>query len=176
MPAVASLIAFRPTSAPSTCSYPTRVTDGTQNWDEFCADALDQALAIILRAPFLLAQRSLPGMLEGGFGRILFVSTVAAFTGGVIGPHYVASKAGLHGLTHHLASRVASSGVTVNALAPALITDTGILPGGAEQLRRQVLIQRLGRPEEVADLALAVVRNAYITNQVISIDGGIHPR
>ena len=99
-----------------------------------------------------------------------------ALTGGIIGPHYAASKAGLHGLTHHLASRVASSGVTVNALAPALITDTGMLPGGAEQLRRQVPIQRLGRPDEVADLAVAVLRNAYITNQVISVDGGIHPR
>jgi 3-oxoacyl-[acyl-carrier protein] reductase len=51
-----------------------------------------------------------------------------------------------------------------------------MLPGGAEQLRRQVPIQRLGRLEEVADLALTVVRNAYITKQVISIDGGIHPR
>ena len=46
-----------------------------------------------------------------------------------MGPHYAASKAGLHGLTHYLASRTASSGVTVNAIAPALITDTGILPG-----------------------------------------------
>ena len=115
-------------------------------------------------------------MLERRFGRILFVSSVAAFTGGIIGPHYAASKAGLHGLTHNLASRVASSGVTGNALAPALITDPAMLPGGAEQLRRQVPIQRLGRLEEVADLALTVVRNAYITKQVISIDGGIHPR
>ena len=128
------------------------------------------------QSPVSAAQRSLPGMLEGGFGRILFVSSVAAFTGGVIGPRYAASKAGLHGLTHNLASRVASSGVTGNALAPALITDTGMLPGGAEQLRRKVPIQRLGRPEEVADLALAVVRNAYSTNQVISMDGGIQPR
>ena len=52
-------------------------------------------LAVNLRAPFLLAQRTLPGMRARGFGRILFVSSVAAFTGGIVGPHYAASKAGL---------------------------------------------------------------------------------
>jgi 3-oxoacyl-[acyl-carrier protein] reductase len=104
------------------------------------------------------------------------MSSVAAFTGGIVGPHYAASKSGLHGLTHSLASRFAPSGVTVNALAPALITNTGMLPGDPEQLRSRVPLGRLGRPEEVADLALSVLRNPYLTNQVISIDGGMHPR
>ena len=56
----------------------------------------------------------------------MFISSVAAFTGGIVGAHYAASKAGLHGLTHFLASRLAASGVTVNALAPALVIDTGM--------------------------------------------------
>jgi len=68
-----------------------------------------------------LAQEVLPGMIERKFGRILFISSVAAFTGGVVGAHYAASKAGLHGLMHHLAPRVAADGVTVNSLAPALV-------------------------------------------------------
>jgi 3-oxoacyl-[acyl-carrier protein] reductase len=55
-------------------------------------------LAGDVRGPFLLAQRTLPGMRERGFGRVLFMSSVAAFTGGIIGPHYAASKSGLHGL------------------------------------------------------------------------------
>jgi hypothetical protein len=55
-------------------------------------------------------------MLERKWGRLLFVSSVAAFTGGVVGAHYAASKAGLHGLMHHLAPRVAADGVTVNWL------------------------------------------------------------
>jgi 3-oxoacyl-[acyl-carrier protein] reductase len=148
----------------------------TQSWDRVSAAEFNRTLAVNLTSPFLLAQRALPGMQERGFGRVLFISTLAAFTGGIIGPHYAASKAGLQGLVHHLATRVASTGVTVNALAPALITDTGMLPGDAEQLRHQVPIGRLGRPDEVADLALAVLRNAYITNQVLSIDCGIHPR
>jgi 3-oxoacyl-[acyl-carrier protein] reductase len=101
---------------------------------------------------------------------------VAAFTGGIIGPHYAASKAGLHGLTHFLASRFASAGVTVNALAPALITQTGMLPGDPEELRHQIPLGRLGTPDEVADLSLAILRNGYLTNQVISLDGGRYPR
>ena len=95
-------------------------------------------------------------MRERGFGRILFISSVAAFTGGIVGPHYAASKAGLHGLTHFLASRLAASGITVNALAPALVDQTGMLPGNPAQLRRQVPVGRLGRPSEVADSAAAI--------------------
>jgi 3-oxoacyl-[acyl-carrier protein] reductase len=139
-------------------------------------EEFDETIAVNLRAPFLLAQRLVPAMAERGFGRVLFVSSVAAFTGGIVGPHYAASKAGLHGLTHSLAARFASSGVTVNAIAPALISETGMLPGDQEQLRRQVPVGRLGRPAEVADLTLAVLRNPYLTNQVISLDGGIYPR
>jgi 3-oxoacyl-[acyl-carrier protein] reductase len=120
----------------------------------------DEMLAVNLRAPFLLAQRAVPAMREQGFGRILFISSVVAFTGGIVGPHYAASNAGLHGLTHFLASRLAASGVTVNALAPALVAETGMLPGGPAQLRRQVPVGRLGQPSEVADLAAAILANA----------------
>jgi 3-oxoacyl-[acyl-carrier protein] reductase len=149
---------------------------GTKALGEVTADDFDAMLAVNLRAPFLLAQRTLPGMADRGFGRILFVSSVAAFTGGIVGPHYAASKAGLNGLTHFLASRYAPAGVTVNGLAPALVTETGMLPGDPAELRRRVPVGRLGRPEEVADLALAILRNAYLTNQVVSLDGGMYPR
>ena len=136
----------------------------------------DDHLAVNLTAPFLLARRVAPGMRERGFGRILFVSSVAAFTGGVVGPHYAASKAGLHGITHWLASRLAGDGVTVNAIAPALIEGTGMLPGGSDELRARIPVGRLGTPDEVADLALAILRNGYLTNQVFTLDGGIYSR
>ncbi|HUB42226.1 MAG TPA: SDR family NAD(P)-dependent oxidoreductase [Streptosporangiaceae bacterium] len=139
-------------------------------------EEFDETVAVNLRAPFLLAQRLVPSMAQRGFGRVLFMSSVAAFTGGIVGPHYAAAKAGLHGLTHSLAARFAAAGVTVNAIAPALITDTGMFPGDPEELRRQVPVGRLGRPAEVADLALAVLGNPYLTNQVISLDGGVYPR
>ena len=144
--------------------------------ESIAVEEFDETIAVNLRAPFLLAQRLVPPMAERGFGRVLFVSSVAAFTGGIVGPHYAASKAGLHGLTHSLAASFAGAGVTVNAIAPALISETGMLSGDQEQLRRQVPVGRLGRPAEVADLALAVLRNPYLTNQVISLDGGIYPR
>ena len=147
-----------------------------QEFEEVTVDDFNQTLAVNLRAPFLLAQRTLPGMRERGFGRVLFMSSIAAFTGGLVGPHYAASKAGLHGLTHFLATRMAPHGVTVNALAPALITDTGMFPGEPEELRARVPVGRLGRPDEVAELALAVLGNDYLTNQVVSLDGGMHPR
>jgi 3-oxoacyl-[acyl-carrier protein] reductase len=144
-------------------------------WEETTIEDFDEAYAVNLRAPFLLTQRALPSMIERGFGRILFMSSVAGRTGGVVGPHYASAKSGLHGLTHFLAGRLASSGVTVNALAPALIADTGMLPGDPEELVARIPVGRLGTPDEVADLTLAVLRNAYVTNQVISIDGGMHP-
>jgi 3-oxoacyl-[acyl-carrier protein] reductase len=146
-----------------------------QPLESIAVEDFDETISVNLRAPFLLAQRLVPGMAKRGFGRVLFISSVAAFTGGIVGPHYAAAKAGLHGLTHSLAGRYAKSGVTVNAIAPALITETGMLPGDEDELRRLVPVGRLGRPAEVADLALAVLRNPYLTNQVISVDGGIYP-
>ena len=98
----------------------------------------------------------------------MFISRVAAFTGGIVGPHYAASKAGLHGLTHFLAFRLAATGVTVNALAPALATETRMLPGDPAQLRGRCRPSRLGQPSQVADLAAAILANAYLTDQVIS--------
>ena len=115
-------------------------------------------------------------MRERGFGRILFTSSIAALTGGIVGPHYAASKSGLHGLTHYFASRVAGDGVTVNAIAPALIEDTAMLPGDPGDLASRIPVGRLGTPAEVADLVMAILRNGYVTNQVISIDGGLYPR
>jgi 3-oxoacyl-[acyl-carrier protein] reductase len=143
--------------------------------DEVDAAAFDESIAINLRAPFLLARRVLPGMLERGFGRILFTSSVAGFIGGAVSVDYASSKAGLHGLTHFIANRVARQGVTVNAIAPALIEDTAMFPGDPVELAARVPVGRLGKSSEVADLALAILRNGYITSQVVSVDGGIYP-
>jgi 3-oxoacyl-[acyl-carrier protein] reductase len=66
--------------------------------------------------------------------------------------------------------------VTVNVLAPALIADTLMLPGPAAEVARRVPVGRLGEPDEVADMAHAILANAYMTNQVVGLDGGIYPR
>jgi 3-oxoacyl-[acyl-carrier protein] reductase len=144
-------------------------------YEEVDGEQFDRTLAINLRAPYLLARAALAGMRERRFGRVLFVSSGAAFTGGIIGPHYAASKAGLHGLTHFLAARVAGDGVTVNAMAPGFI-ETAMLPGERDKLAARVPVGRIGSPDEVADLALAVLRNGYLTSHVLSLDGGMYPR
>ena len=140
------------------------------------ADLFDETLAVNLRAPFFITRRVLPGMRHRRWGRILYMTSVAGFTGGVVGPHYAASKAALHGLTHYLATRAAADGVTVNALAPALIAGTRMLPGPADEVARRIPVGRLGEPDEVADLAHAMLANAYLTNQVVGLDGGMYPR
>ena len=145
------------------------------SYEDIDASAFDETLAVNLRAPYLLAREILPGMRARKFGRILFTSSVAALTGGIVGPHYAASKAGLHGLAHFLAARAAPDGVTVDVIAPALIEETGMLPGDPADLSERVPVGRLGKPDEVADFAVAILRNGYITNQVMSVDGGIYP-
>jgi 3-oxoacyl-[acyl-carrier protein] reductase len=154
-------------------------TADVKGWQNIDLESWNTTLAINLTAPFLLAQQVLPAMVEKRFGRVLFVSSVAGLNGGVVGAHYAASKAGLHGLMHHLAPRVAADGVTVNALAPALIGDTGMFPvdpDSGASTPMPIPVGRAGRPAEVADMAIAMLRNGYLTNKVVTLDGGILPR
>src|SRR3954465_6647805 len=106
-------------------------------------------------------------MAARGFGRIVLLSSVAAYTGGIIGAHYAASKAGLHGLAHSLSQQAAGDGVTVNVVAPALIESDRrpAAPGARERLPASLPVGRLGTADEVADLIAAVVRNGFVTNQ-----------
>ncbi|GCE09789.1 SDR family NAD(P)-dependent oxidoreductase [Dictyobacter aurantiacus] len=135
----------------------------------------DTTMNINVRSAFLLSQRLVPGMRDRGWGRIVFVSSVAAFTGGIVGPHYATSKAALLGLTHSLASTLAQDGITVNAVAPALIEQTGMLPGVPAELIQRIPVGRLGTPTDVAEVILSLVDNSYITNQTLLIDGGMYP-
>jgi 3-oxoacyl-[acyl-carrier protein] reductase len=149
-----------------------------KGWESIDLASWNATLAVNLTAPFLLAQQVLPGMIERRFGRILFISSVAAFTGGVVGAHYAASKAGLHGLMHHLAPRVAADGVTVNCLAPALVGETKMFPADLETGTPPIPIPvgRIGRPDEMADMAMTMLRTGYLTDKVITVDGGLLPR
>ena len=150
-----------------------------QDFTQIRSEEWDRVMNVNLRAAFLLAQRTIPGMRERRYGRVVFVSSVAAFTGGIVGPHYAASKAGMLGLTHSLARPLAPHGVTVNAVVPALVDEGGTLPGDEEDRRRlaeRVPVERLGRPEEVAEAVLFLVSNSFVTSQAISVDGGTYPR
>jgi 3-oxoacyl-[acyl-carrier protein] reductase len=152
-----------------------------QGLEEVSVEDWDRVMEVNLRPAFLLAKQFAPGMRERGWGRIVLVSSVAAFTGGLVGPHYTASKSALIGLAHSLAASLAPHGVTVNAVAPALIEGGGTLPGGGsdempERLAERVPVGRLGVPEEVAQVVCSLVANPFVTAQTVSVDGGMHPR
>ncbi len=134
-----------------------------QDWD----DLID----VNLKSCFLVTQAVLPGLRERRWGRIINLSSVAAQTGGVVGPHYAASKAGVLGLTHFYASRYAREGITVNAIAPALIA-TEMVTSNPNARADLIPIGRFGVVDEVADVVLMLVRNAYITGQTINVNGG----
>jgi 3-oxoacyl-[acyl-carrier protein] reductase len=131
----------------------------------------DELIAVNLKSCFLMTQAVLPGMRSRGWGRIINLSSVAAQVGGVVGPHYAASKAGLHGLTHIYASRVATEGITVNTIAPALI-ETEMVTSNPNASPARIPVGRFGLVSEVADVALMLASNGYITGQTINVNGG----
>ncbi len=133
----------------------------------------DELLAVNLKSVFLMTQAVLPGMRARRWGRIINVSSVAAHIGSIVGPHYAASKAGMLGLTHFYAALLAREGITVNAIAPALIT-TDMLGGLAAARAEMIPVGRFGTPEEVAQAAVLLARDAYITGQTLDVNGGVH--
>ena len=124
-----------------------------------------------LTSAFLLSQAAIPGMRRRRWGRLILLSSVAAQTGGVIGPHYAASKAGMLGLVHSYANMLAKEGITANAIAPALI-ETDMIRGNDRIQPSLIPIGRFGTSEEVAEAALLLAGNGYITGQTINLNGG----
>jgi 3-oxoacyl-[acyl-carrier protein] reductase len=144
-----------------------KVEDTTESdWDEI--------LAVNLKSVFLVTQAVLPGMRARRWGRIINISSGAAQTGGIVGLHYTASKAGIEGLTRAYASRLVKEGITVNAVAPSLI-ETDMMPDAGSR-RKLIPLGRLGRPDEVAEAVIFLAGNGYMTGQTISLNGGSYFR
>ena len=136
-------------------------------------DTWNDTIAINLTAPFLMAQAVVPYMRTAGWGRIINISSTAAQTGGSVGPHYAASKAGIIGLTHGYASKLVKEGITVNAIAMAQI-ETDMLRSATAVDPSRIPIGRFGTVDEVAAVATMLVDNAYMTGQTISLNGGMY--
>jgi 3-oxoacyl-[acyl-carrier protein] reductase len=142
--------------------------------DEVTEEDWDETQAVNLKGTFLVTQAVLPDMRAARWGRIISLSSVAAHTGGVVGPHYASSKAGIIGLMHYYAAYLVKEGITANAIAPGAIKTemTANLP----QLKPEsVPVGRLGLPEEIAEVALMLACNGYLTGQTINVDGGRYP-
>ncbi|OGB17184.1 MAG: 3-oxoacyl-ACP reductase [Burkholderiales bacterium RIFCSPLOWO2_12_67_14] len=136
----------------------------------------DRVLDVSLNGFFNVTQPLTMPMMRTRWGRIVSISSVAAIAGNRGQVNYSAAKGALHAASKSLALELASRGVTVNAVAPGLIA-TGMIDGSfdADAVKKLVPMQRVGRPEEVADLVafLASDRAAYISGQVISINGAM---
>lgn len=125
---------------------------------------------------FNVTQPLMMPMIRSRWGRIVNVSSIAALTGNPGQVNYAAAKGALNSATKSLAREVASRGITVNAVAPGIIDTTMSASAfDAAEIARLVPMKRAGNPEEVADLIgfLASPQAAYITGQIISINGGM---
>jgi 3-oxoacyl-[acyl-carrier protein] reductase len=142
-----------------------------QPLEEITEKDFDDMIDVNLKSAFLVTQAVLPGMRARHWGRIINLSSVAAQLGGVVGPHYAASKAGMLGLTHSYAALLAKEGITVNAIAPALI-NTAMITSNPRARPDILPVGRFGTVEEVAEVAAMLAGNAYITGQTINVNGG----
>lgn len=140
--------------------------------DELTEEDFDRTIAVNLKSVFLCTQAVLPGMRARRWGRIVNISSGAARGAGAVGPHYNASKAGLEGLTRGYAARLASEGITVNAVAPSLI-ETDMVRAGVASSPARIPLGRFGTPQECAQVVMMLVGNAYMTGQTVALSGGL---
>jgi 3-oxoacyl-[acyl-carrier protein] reductase len=140
-------------------------------FEEITETEWDEILRVNLKSVFLVTQAVIAGMRKRKWGRIINLSSVAAQTGGAVGAHYAASKAGIIGLTHSCASSFIKDGITVNAIAPALI-ETDMVTSNPNASPRLIPMGHFGKVDDVASIVVMLASNEYITGQTISVNGG----
>ncbi|MDQ0614900.1 2-deoxy-D-gluconate 3-dehydrogenase [Microbacterium sp. W4I4] len=139
----------------------------------------DEVIAVNLSSQFALAQRVGAGMIERGSGRIIFTASLLTFQGGINVPGYAAAKSGISGVVKALANEWASSGVTVNAIAPGYIATDNTEALREDSERSEAILSRIpagrwGRAEDLggATVFLASPASSYVTGVVLPVDGG----
>src|ERR1700688_2539622 len=142
-------------------------------------DDWDAVLSTNLTGAFLAIQQVMQGMMKERWGRIINISSIVGETGNPGQANYVASKAGLIGLTKSIAQEMGSRNITVNAVAPGFV-ETDMTHGLTQELKDKMLanipLKRIGRPEDVAAAVrfLASEEAGYITGHVLVVNGGIY--
>ena len=136
----------------------------------------DTVISVNLKGAFNMIRHITPVMLKQRRGAVINVSSVVGLMGNVGQANYAASKAGVIGLTKSAARELAARGVTCNAIAPGFI-ETDMTAGLSEDVKAKMLenipLQRFGQAAEVAQLAVFLAEQTYITGQVLAVDGGM---
>ncbi len=140
--------------------------------DDLTEAEFDETIAVNLKSVFLCTQIVLPHMRAQGWGRIVNISSGAARGAGGVGLHYNASKAGMEGMTRGYAARLVKQGITVNAVAPSLI-ETDMVRSGLASSAARIPLGRFGTSEEVAQVVIMLIGNAYMTGQTVALSGGM---
>lgn len=141
-------------------------------------DAWDRIFAVNMRGPYLGCKFAVPAMLRSGGGSIINISSASSLTGYPVSHAYGSSKAGVNALTAHVAATYGKQGIRCNAIAPGPVrTATAWADVTAEHaalVERHLLTPYVGEPQHIAHTAvfLASDESAYITGQVLSVDGG----
>ncbi|MEK9661928.1 MAG: SDR family NAD(P)-dependent oxidoreductase [Alphaproteobacteria bacterium] len=131
-----------------------------------------ETLTVNLTSSFLCSQAVLPGMRERKWGRLIFITSGAAYSGGRVGVHYSASKGGQEGLARAYANRLIEEGITSNCVAPIQVA-TDMSP--PDRVPKWGLpMGRKGDVDEVAIAAVMLAGNAYMTGQTIHVNGGVY--
>ena len=128
-----------------------------------------------LTSVFHITRKIVPNMIHNKSGCIINISSIWGITGGACEVHYSAAKAGVIGMTKALAKELGPSNIRVNAIAPGDIdTDMNNIftEEEKEEIKKEIPLNRLGSPKDVANCIYMLVQNEYITGQVIKVDGG----
>lgn len=145
-----------------------------QAMEETSEADFNNVLQVNLTSAFLCCKAVLPDMRKRGWGRLIFVTSGAAYNGGRVGLHYSAAKGGMESLARAYAHRLVGEGVTANCVAPAIVqTDMSTTADPANPVFSPP-VGRSGHVDEVAMAAVMLAANGYMTGQTIHLNGGLY--